>query len=136
MFKKLIVTLALALSFPTVAHGIDLSGPITYPTPAPVIEHELPLIPWDRDAHNKFFDLVMGSVMDDEDLDPLYTTEMLVDAVKCMDEAFSSEYSFASFLGEWDNPSELFNTQLKVTTEFCFIASYTLHSSQEKIKYY
>ena len=134
--RKFITSILATAITATSAFAIDLSGPITYPTPAPVIEHELPLIPWDRDAHNKFFDLVMGSVMNDEDLDPLYTTDMLVDAVQCMDEAFSSEYSFATFLGEWDNPSELFSTQLEVTTEFCFIASYTLHSSQEEIKYY
>ena len=134
--KKFITAILATAITATSAFAIDLSKDASYPTPAPVIEHELPHIPWDRDAHNKFFDLVMGSVMDDEDLDPLYTTEMLVDAVKCMDEAFSSEYSFASFLGEWDNPSEQFNMELEVTTEFCFIASYTLHSNKEEIKYY
>lgn len=134
--RKFITSILATAITATSAFAIDLSGPITYPTPAPVIEHNLPHIEWDRDAHNKFFDLVMESVMDDEDLDPNYTTKMLVDAVKCMDEAFSSDYSFARFLGEWDNPSDTFLMQMDLATEFCFIASYTLHSNQEEIKYY
>jgi hypothetical protein len=134
--RKFITSILATAITATSAFAIDLSGPITYPTPAPVIEHNLPHIEWDRDAHNKFFDLVMESVMDDEDLDPNYTTKMLVDAVKCMDEAFSSDYSFARFLGEWDNPSDTFLMQMDLATEFCFVASYTLHSNKKDVKYY
>jgi hypothetical protein len=135
MRKFITAILATAITASS-AFAIDLSKGVSYPTPAPVIEHKLPHIPWDADAHNKFFDLVMTGVMNDAELDEEWTTPMIVDAVKCMDASFSSDYSFASFLGNWDTPSEEFNTELELATEVCFVASYVLHSNKEEIKYY
>ena len=136
--RKLITSLLATAITATSAFPIDLSN-YEYapkPAPAPVVEHVLPHVPWDRDAHSKFFDLMMSGVMGNEDLDPLWTTPMLVDAVKCMAESFSSDYSLASFLGEWELASDEFQMEIDVTTEICFTASYVLHSTQEEIKYY
>jgi len=137
--KKFITAMLASVIATSSALAIDLS---TYtiagkPTPAPVIEHQLPHIPWDADAHNKFFDLVMTQVMSNDDLDPQWTTPMIVDAVKCMDESFSSDYTFASFLGNWATPSDEFNIEVELTTEICFTAAFMLHSAEEtEIKYY
>jgi len=135
MFKKLALAIALSMSFPSVAYGIDLSKGIFYPEPAPIVEHKLPHIPWTKESHNYFFDLVMTEVMD-QDIDERYTTPMLIDAVQCMDTHFSEEYGFAEFLGNWEFPDEDFNLELQIMTELCFISSYNLHQDKEKIKYY
>jgi len=131
--KKFITAMLASVIATSSALAIDLS---TYtiagkPTPAPVIEHQLPHIPWDADAHNKFFDLVMTQVMNDNnlDLDPDWTTPMIVSAVKCMDAHFSSEYGFAQFLGNWDIPSDDFTIEIELTTELGFTSSYLLHST-------
>ena len=134
--KKFISAITASVIAATSALAIDLSKGVSYPTPAPVIEHNLPHIPWDADAHNKFFDLIVTQVISNDDLDSEWTTPMIVDAVKCMDRHFSTEYGFAEFLGNWDIPSEDFNIEIELTTELCFIGSYTIHSEEEEIKYY
>jgi len=137
--KKFISAIAASVIAASSVFAIDLSKfeLADKPAPAPAIEHNLPHIEWDADAHNKFFDLVMTQVMSNDDLDPQWTTPMIVDAVKCMDESFSSDYTFASFLGNWATPSDEFNIEVELTTEICFTAAFMLHSAEEtEIKYY
>lgn len=136
--KKFITAILATTITATSAFAIDLSK-YEYapkPSPAPVVEIEMPHIPWTDDSHRWFFDMIMTQVVSDEDLDPRYTTPMLVDAVKCMDEHFSNEYGFAEFITNFEFPSDEFNIEVELATELCFTASFVIHSSQEEIKYY
>ena len=136
--KKFISAIAASVIAASSAMAIDLSKYefAPKPSPAPAIEHNLPHVPWNADAHNKFFDLIISQVLSNDDLDEEWTTPMIVDAVKCMDRHFSTEYGFAEFLGHWDVPSEDFNIEVELTTELCFTGSYTIHTQEEEIKYY
>lgn len=138
MFKKLALAIALSMSFPSVAYGVDLSKfeLAGKPKPAPEVELNLPVIPWTPDQHNKFFDLVMSQTLEAENLDEAYTTRMLVDAVKCMDKHFSESYSFAQFLGYTITPDTAFEVEWELSVELCFQGSYQVHTEAEKIKYY
>ena len=132
--KKFIAAITASVIAASSAMAIDLS---TYeiagkPTPAPTVEHNLPVIPWTADQHNKFFDLVMTQTLAVEDLDEDYTTRMLVDAVKCMNTHFSEEYSFAQFLGYMMTPDTAFEVEWDLSVELCFLGSYQVHTEVEE----
>lgn len=130
MFKKLALAIALSMSFPSVAYGVDLSKFELAPKPAPA--REMPLFaPWTKEEKASTFSVFMTQAVDYEAFSEV-PTNTVARSMKCFVDYYSSSTSYIIFKEMLLSDEEWTTDEMGQVIGACFIGA----SESKSIKYY